>query len=321
MKRTSLIIVAAVLAALSAPARALDKVTVSISPSSSSLPYFIAAQRGYFKENGIEPDPKPIGNVAALVITAMVSNQIDAAAAVVAIDGMNANLKKPGVVNWIALNAQNDPHVMEQFVLRKGHAATSLAELKGARIVSAPGIGNLAIAKAALAAAGLKDGDYTIDAMDQNQHINVLKSAQFDVAYTMEPNATIMKSLDIAAPLQQGVIARLVLGDPKAKAYMGGGAMTSTFINSRPDVARRYAKAWSQAVDLINNEPGEARKYLLENTTTPASVVNEVPLILYTMVGKLTAEDKGNLQKYVDFAVKNGSLAEGGDVQKYLVAF
>jgi ABC-type nitrate/sulfonate/bicarbonate transport system substrate-binding protein len=43
-------------AALSAaPAWAQDKVKVGVFPVSSSLPYFVALERGFFKEQNIEP--------------------------------------------------------------------------------------------------------------------------------------------------------------------------------------------------------------------------------------------------------------------------
>ena len=70
------------------------------------------------------------------------------------------------------------------------NAATALADLKGARIACVPGLGNITLAKAALAKAGLKDGDYTLDQMEMAQHINVIKSGQYDAAYTLEPGAT-----------------------------------------------------------------------------------------------------------------------------------
>jgi NitT/TauT family transport system substrate-binding protein len=43
---------------------------------------------------------------------------------------------------------------MEQFVVRKGLEIKSLADLKGKKIMSAPGPANVSMARAALAAAG-----------------------------------------------------------------------------------------------------------------------------------------------------------------------
>lgn len=302
------------------PARALDKVIVSVNPLSSALPYFVAVDRGFFKEAGIETEMKRIA-VPSLTLGGMISGQIEAVAVMLAIDGMNANVKKAGAVNYIALNAQNTTYRMEQFVVRKGYPAKSVKELKGARIACVPGLGNVTLAKAALAEAGLKDGDYTMDQMEMAQHINVIKSGQYDAAYTLEPGATMMQQMDIATTVEAGIIAQIVLGDRTANAYVGGAALSGDFIKNRPDVARRYAQAWAKAVDLINSAPAEARKYLLKNTVTPESVVDIVPLLLHTMVSKLSPQDKKNFQSYVDYAVKTGAISEGVDVTKFLQTY
>jgi NitT/TauT family transport system substrate-binding protein len=169
-RRQLLAAVAGALVLAAVPAAAQDKVKVGVFPVSSSLPYFVAVERGFFKEQNIEPEMvRLIGgppNVAA-----MITNQIDASAVLVTIEGMNADLKKPGVAMYISLNSQNKTYQMEQFVVRKDHPATSLKDLKGAKIMSAPGPANVTMAKAALAAAGLKEGEYTIDQLDMARHV------------------------------------------------------------------------------------------------------------------------------------------------------
>ena len=301
-------------------ARALDKVTVAVNPVSSALPYFIAVDRGYFKDAGIETEMKRIA-VPTLAISGMVTGQIDAVAVILAIDAANADIKKPGVITFIALNAQSSKYRMEQFVIRKGFAAKSLADLKGARIACAPGLGNITLAKAALAKAGLKDGDYTLDQLEMAQHINVLKSGQYDAAYTLEPGGTMMDQMDIAKTLESGIIANIILGDRNANAYVGGAALSEDFIKARPDVAKRYAEAWNKALDLIRDDPKEARKYLLKNTVTPESVVDIVPLLLHTPVSKLSEQDRRNFQAYVDFAIGVGAVSEKIDMTAFLKAY
>jgi len=303
-----------------AQAQALDKVTVSVNPVSSALPYFIAVDRGYFKDAGIETEMKRIA-VPTLAISGMVAGQIDAVAVILAIDAANANLKKPGVITFIALNAQSTKYRMEQFVVRKGVVAKSLADLKGARIASAPGIGNVTLAKAALAKAGLKDGDYTLDQLEMAPHINVLKSGQYDAAYTLEPGGTMMEQMEIAKTIETGIIANIILGDRNANAYVAGAGLSEDFIKSRPDVAKRYAQAWNKALDLIANDPQEARKYLIKNTITPESVVDTVPLLLHTPVAKLSEQDRKNFQAYVDFAIGVGAVSEKIDMTQFLKAY
>ena len=181
----------------------------SASSQSASLPYFVALELGFFKEQNIEPEMvRLIGgppNVAA-----MITNQIDAAAVLVTIEGMNANIKKPGVAMYISINSQNKTYQMEQFVIRKGLEAKTLADLKGKKIMSAPGPANVTMAKAALAAAGLKEGEYTLDQLDMGQHVNAMTAGTFDAGYTLEPNASTMRKMGVATTLEAGVIAHYV---------------------------------------------------------------------------------------------------------------
>lgn len=302
------------------PAAAQDKVKVGVFPVSSSLPYFVALERGFFKEQNIEPEmTRLIGgppNVAA-----MIGNQIEVSAVLVTIEGMNANIKKPGVAMYISINSQNQKYQMEQFVVRKGLEAKSLADLKGKKIMSAPGPANVTMARAALAAAGLKEGEYSLDQLDMGQHVNAMTAGTFDAGYTLEPNASTMRRMGVASTLEAGVIAKYILGDPNANAFVGGAALTTDFINNRPDVARRFALAWGKAIDLINNNPAEARKHLVKNTFTPDDVVNTVPMIRYFMAKDLTAKDKADYQKFIDFSVKAGTLEKPIDVTKHLKSF
>ena len=83
--------------------------------------------------------------------------------------------------------------------------------------------------------------------------------------------------------------------------------MTQRFISERPDVARRYAVAWRKAIEAIRTDP-TTRQYLKGNTLTPADLVDTVPLPGFKMVDAMSAQEKGDLQAYVDFASDAGIL-------------
>src|SRR6202171_799103 len=263
MKSLNLRICAIAMLALSAIASghalAQDKVLVGVFPVSSSLPYFVALERGFFKEQNIEPEmTKLMGgppNVAA-----MMTNQIEVSAVLVTLEGLNANVKKPGVAMYISVNSQTKVWKMEQFVVRNGLKAETIADLKGAKLMSAPGPANLNTAKAILAKNGLKEGDYTIDQLDMSQHINAMTAGTFDGGYTLEPNASMMIKAGVARSLEAGVISKYILGDEAADAYAAGCAMTSDFIAKRADVAKRFAGVCGEALDFIDKSRDEARK-------------------------------------------------------------
>ena len=306
-------------AALAAGALAQDKVKVGVFPVSSSLPVFVGLDRGFFKESGIDVEVvRLIGGPPN--VSALITNQIDAAAVLVTIEGMNANLKKPGVAMYISVNGQNAQYQMEQFVVRKGLAVRTLADLKGKKIMSAPGPANVTMARAVLAAVGLKEGDYTLDQLDMGQHVNAMTAGTFDAGYTLEPNAAIMRKNGVATTIEAGVIAKYILGDPRANAWVAGGVISTDFMKGRTAVARRYAAAWSKAVDFINANPKEARKSLVKNTFTPDDVVDSVPLVKFTNVADLTNTDRQEFQAFIDYSTRTGTLPEHVDVAKFLAS-
>jgi NitT/TauT family transport system substrate-binding protein len=315
-------VLGAMAASLPATAQAQDKVKVGVFPISSSLPYFVAIERGYFKELNIEPETiRLMGgppNVAALM-----TNQIEVSAVLVTLEGLNANVKKPGVAMYVAMHSQTPVYRMEQFVIREGlvDKVKSLKDLKGLKLMSAPGPANLNTAKGVLAKNGLKDGDYTIDQLDMGQHVNAIKAGTFDGGYTLEPSATIMTNMGIAKVLDAGVISKYILGDEKADAYAAGCAFSTEFIEKRPDVAKRFAQGWAMAVDYINKNPNEARKYLAKNTMTPDNIVDSVPMLGYIMVKDMSPAQLGYLQKFSDFGTEIGVVPEKIDVKKYLKSF
>ena len=311
--------IASIVFALSGGTQAADKVKVGVFPVSSSLPYFIARDLGYFQELDIDPETIILlggpPNVAALI-----TNQIEVSVVLVTLEGLNAGIKKPGVAMYVAMNGQNATHRMEQFVVRSGLAdkVTSLKDFKGLKLMSAPGPANLNTAKGILAKVGLKDGDYTIDQLDMGQHINAMKAGTFDGGYTLEPNATVMNQLGFAKTVEAGVIAKYVLGDPEADPFAAGCAFSSDFIGKRPDVARRFARAWAKALVLIKNDPQEARKHLLKNTMTPENIVDTIPMLGYIMVKDMSPKQIDDLQRFADFGHDIGVVPEKIDVRKYL---
>src|SRR6266481_2500435 len=322
LSKLTICAVAALTLSVAGPDRAAaqDKVSVGVFPVSSSLPYFVALERGFFKEQNIEPEmTKLMGgppNVAA-----MMTNQIEVSAVLVTLEGLNANVKKPGVAMYISVNSQTKVWKMEQFVARNGFKAESIADFKGAKLMSAPGPANLNTAKAILAKNGLKEGDYTIDQLDMGQHINAMMAGTFDGGYTLEPNASMMIKAGVARSLEAGVISKYILGSDTANAYAAGCAMTSDFIEKRPEVAKRFAAAWAKAIAFINANPDEARKHLAKNTFTPDNVVDMVSMLGYVMAGDMSKEQLADLQAFADFGTSIGVVPEKVDATKFLQKF
>jgi NitT/TauT family transport system substrate-binding protein len=302
------------------PAIAADTVKVGVNPVSASLPLYVGIEKGFFKEAGIDIEQtKLIGGPAN--VAALIGNQIEAASNMVTIEGINANIKKPGCAMYIAINSQNAKYVMEQFVARNGVEVKTLADFKGKKLFVAPGPANVTMAKAVLAANGLKDGDYTLDQLDISQHVGAITAGTFDGGYTLEPPASVMRKNGVAKTIEAGLIAKYILGSPDANGYAAGTVVTEDFLKSRPDVAKRFAQGWGKAIEYIKANPDEARKYLVGNTLTPPDIATTIPLVGFTMIKDLTPANIAEFQKFIDFSSNNKILSEKVDVTKFMAKF
>ncbi|MDB5593246.1 MAG: hypothetical protein JWM36_207 [Hyphomicrobiales bacterium] len=299
---------------------AQEVVRVGANPVSASLPLYYGIEKGLFKAEGLDLEITqiigPPANLAALI-----AGQIDVTSNLTTIDAANGNLKKPGVAMYIAINSQNKEYKMEQFVVRKGVEATTLMDLKGKRIASAPGPGNVVMAKAVLRLAGLKEGEYTLDQLDLTQHVNALTAGTFDAAYTLEPAATILATTGAARTLEAGLVATYVLGDSKANGWIAGTAMTSDFIKTKPEAAKKFAAAWAKSIKAIEADTADARKAMAKGIAMTPEVAAAVPLVKFTMVSDLTPGNVAEFQKFIDFSSDNGILSAKVDVTKMLQKF
>jgi len=297
------------LAFAAASAAAADKVKVGVFPSSSALPYYVALQRGYFKEAGIEVETVQLAS-HPLIVQALVAGSIDAASNLVTLEGANMNSRRPGTLSYIALNGQNAEYITEQFVVKADSTATSLKDLKGKKLFSAPGPANLGAAKAVLKSVGLVENtDYTIQEQQLSVHLGALQAGTFEGGYTLEPIASNMIAQGAGKRLEAGVISTHLIGSKEALAYAAGCAVSGKLLSDRPDVAKRFAAAWRRAVKEANDDPS-AREYLAKDMNVPPALAPTVPMARFVMVGDLGAADLVSFQKFLDIGVELGVVKD-----------
>src|SRR5438046_8215260 len=123
-------------------AQAAPKLRIGYWPVAAGLPFFAALEKGYFKEAGLEVEPLKFAG-AQQVMEAMLSGRSDGSA-----NGTgSANLAigeiaQPGLFKIFATNPSNAQHVLEEFLVPKDSPVKTMADLKGKRVASGPGIQN-----------------------------------------------------------------------------------------------------------------------------------------------------------------------------------
>lgn len=307
-------LVAAVSAfALPTIARAADKLKFGVFPSSSSLPFYIAQNRGWFKEAGLEVEEVPMTS-HPLTVQALVAGSIDGAATLVTLEGANMESRRPGTLKYISLNAQNVRYVVEQFVVKTASPAKSLADFKGGfKLFSAPGPANIGVARAVLKKVGLTEGkDFTIQEQPLGVQLGALQSGNFDGGYTLEPVATVMLSQKVGRRVEAGVIATHLLGRKDASAFAAGTVLSGKFIAERPEVAKRFAAVWVRGMQAAQTD-SSTRGYLVQGMKVPPDLAAAVPLARFVTASQMTPPDIDDFQKFLDIGQQLGVVKDKVD--------
>jgi NitT/TauT family transport system substrate-binding protein len=293
-----------------AAAHAQDKVKFGVFPSSAALPFYIAQNRGWFKEAGLEVEEVPMTS-HPLTVQAIVAGSIDGAANLVTLEGANMETRRRGTLKYISLNGQNSQHVIEQFVVKASSPAKSLNDFKGGfKLFSAPGPANIGAARAVLKKVGLVEGkDFTIQEQQIGVHVGALQSGNFDGGYTLEPAATIMVAQKVGRRVEAGVIATYLLGRKDASAFAAGAVLSDKFIADRPDVAKRFAAVWARGVKAAQTD-SSTRGYLVQGMKVPPELAATVPLPRIVPVSELTSADVADFQKFLDIGTELGVIKE-----------
>lgn len=302
---------AAGLAVLAAPAivraQGAAKIRVGYWPIAAGLPFYAAVEQGYFKAAGVEVEVQRYAG-AQQIMEAMLADRCDGSAngtgsANIAIGEIAA----PGSFKIFCSNPSNAKNVLDQVLVPAASPAKVMADLKGKRVASGPGIQNVTLAKTILERGGATGA--TVVELPIGQHVAALAAGQVDGCYTLEPTGTIGRLNGSTRMLEAGVIAKYVLGDPMAPWFGGSASLTSAFIKKNPEAAKKFIGAYAQGVQYVRSKPAEARQYLKGYTAIEGPLTGEVPLAAYTLYNEFTPQDVAHFQKFFDLFSEKGIFA------------
>jgi NitT/TauT family transport system substrate-binding protein len=298
----------AALGVLGAPAilRAQTKPTIRIGywPIAAGLPFYSAVELGYFKEAGVNVEVLRFAG-AQQIMEAMLADRCDGSAngtgsANIAI----GELAQPNTFKIFCSNPSNVDNVLDVVIVPAASTAKTIADLKGKRIASGPGIQNVTLAKTVLERGGATGAN--VVELPIGQHVAAIAAGQIDGAYTLEPTGTIGRLNGTTRTLEAGVIANYILGNPKAPWFGGSASLTSGFIKKYPEEAKKYIAAYGKGVGYVRSKSTEARQFLKNYTPIEGALASEVPLAAYTMYNEFTPADVAAFQKFFDLFSDKG---------------
>jgi NitT/TauT family transport system substrate-binding protein len=301
---------AAAVAVLAAPqfarAQSGPKIRIGYWPIAAGLPFYAAIEKGFFKEAGLDVEVQKYA-AAQQIMEAMLAGRCDGSANGTGSGNLAiGEAAAPGTFKIFCANPSNVKNVLDEFLVPVGSPVKTIADLKGKRVGSGPGIQNVTLAKTVLERAGATGA--TVIELPIGQHVASLAAGQIDGVYTLEPTGTIGRLNASTRVLETGVISKYILGDALAPWFGGSATLSADFIKKYPADSKKFVAAYAKGVQYVKASPVEARQYLKGYTAIDGALSGEVPLTGYTMYNEFTASDIAYFQKFFDLFTEKGIL-------------
>jgi len=205
--------------------------------STTTMPFFVARERGFFREEGLEPEL--IVMQAIQTIQAMLGQSTEFASAT----GTAVSSAVSGAEVKVILAVTDRP----SFDLIVQPDITSVQQLRGKKIGTS-GVGSLSeiLARRVLSAHGVRPEEVAILAMGTSQvSYLALKAKSIDAA---------MLQMPLTFTAQDEGYRKLVDAGDVYRSVQGGLATTKTILSQQPDLVNKVVRATLRAIRLIRSD-------------------------------------------------------------------
>jgi NitT/TauT family transport system substrate-binding protein len=300
----------ALVASIAGEARAVDKVTVGTGGSASDAPFYIAYDKGFFKDEGLDVDLIVLDS-GAKVIAPLGTGELDVGSGALSVGFWNALVR--GVKFRIVADRGHTEkgYLYQSVFMRKdlidsGHFK-SLKDLKGMRMgFAAQGVTSLSLLNEAAKFAGIKFEDVTPVYLSFPQQIAALQNKGLDGSFLIEPQAT--------AAVNAGYGVRFMdTNEFYPHQQISVIFYSDKFARDRKDVADKFMRAWLRGVRAYNDalKGGKiAGAGADEVVQTMAKSFNMSPALVREMYSQAVdvtgAVNAAGIQKDLDFFLQQG---------------
>ncbi|MDP2744130.1 MAG: MetQ/NlpA family ABC transporter substrate-binding protein [Dehalococcoidia bacterium] len=291
--RTWLLIIAMAMAAAMLPAcgeKEPQKLTIGLLPIIDSLPFYVAEQQGYFKDEGLQVEFVTFTS-ALERDTALQTGQTDGQLAdLIATGLLNKDQERVKIVK--STYAATPQRAMISLIAGPGGKISSPADLRGKKIgVSENSLIDY-ITDELLGTAGLSAKDVQkVGVPSIAVRMQMLTQGQLDAATLPDPFATLA--------VQSGGF--VVLSDSAERIGVSVLEFRKEVLEKQKDAVKRLVRAHEKGVKAVNASPEKYRALLVEKARLPDVVKESFPVPAFP---ENAIPSKADVKRAVDWMMK-----------------
>lgn len=254
----------------------------------ASLPHWVAEERKLYSNLQLNVSTLPATS-SDLMAQALYNRDADVLPAVSLANVLNLSEKatmRPVIFSYSRMRAE--PPFDSLLVLR-GSRFSNLRDLEGQRIAVYPGTTATAALRHFLRENSVDISGIEFIPLKAPEHLLALQRGDVAASLSYEPLRTQYLQAGRTREIAGSVYA--FLQEPCA---IGVSAMSPVFINEHREAAKRYLKAWDEAVIFIRNNPEDARKILADRLGLPPKVAQAATWVDVTTSTEVEIEELRN---------------------------
>lgn len=271
----------------------LTRIRIGYLNHTSSLPVFVASERGMFTAAGIRVELIKFGS-SRQQMDGLLTGNLDGTGGVGLPIIASVESKSPGNLKAYLIGVETGEDYSNYLLVRKDVEFDNIQSLKGKTIGTYTGSAPLMYLRLFLRRMGLNpDTDVKIRQVEVNLQVGALQQKQFDALYTIEPEATIA--------MQQG-IARSMIDNPRARYIMDpfpatANVLSASFVSQHPDLAEKLMAACEEAAHYAHEHRREALNILAKFTGMDTTIAQKSRLFQWWDRERV---DATQVQKMID---------------------
>jgi len=289
-------------------------VRIGYVPIAVALPLFVAADKGYFRDAGVEVKLQRINTSNDLgaagtrgTVDFMMPCALNVIFDIAAVSGVKHKL--------FGLNVYSDkpPHIADYLLVRTNSPIQRIGDLKGKRITGHPGSATLAVVRLILQKNGVDSASFRFVPLQPAEWGPALSSGAVDAVAAVEPEASALLATGRTRSIVDGFYAKLLPDLPLS------GWWVSARFSERPEnrsAIEAVVKAYSRAVAFIAANPEESKQHFRGYVEIRDDVLPRMQLNKW-----LTPEtiDTATVQRMTDLFAAQGVIQASQSVSSFLL--
>jgi ABC-type nitrate/sulfonate/bicarbonate transport system substrate-binding protein len=242
-----------------------DDVTIGYSALRISLPIFVAQEKGYFAEEGLNVNLQRF-DTAQPMMDALVAGNVEVAGYTAVPITYNAMLRSGTDLYFASVLLEDQQHRLSYLIVPKSAPDTmKISDLKGKKIGILPTVAYKVWIEEILKAKGVQPADVQIVQLDPTLTVTAFQSGQVDALFTNDPVATTVLQKGIGRLISNDVELPSIFGEP---FLFGSFNIRKDFADQHPETTQKIVRALDKAIAFTMDNQTEAKqlmkKYLAE---------------------------------------------------------